>query len=261
MDIFIDCMIFIMGTFFGSFFTLAVYRIPLKLDITHEHSFCPNCNHKLGVLDLVPIWSYVFLRGKCRYCGQKVRIRYLILEVLSGVVFLLSFLSFKIEIIPFDFQKFINFTNFVFLYVTLVLIAGIDKEYRTINLSVLTFGGVCQTLYILYLYIVGDANMYRYSIYLAIFIVSYLLSLLQRKNSSYIRDFLLLELYVLAVLKPFLWRYYKCSWNHIGFFVVFNTKNKIKSDAIRIFNGYFCNWLSDSSKLFSLYKLEDVGDD
>ena len=41
-------LIFIMGAYFGSFYTLAVYRIPLGLDITHEHSFCPNCKHKLG---------------------------------------------------------------------------------------------------------------------------------------------------------------------------------------------------------------------
>lgn len=83
MNLFLDSMIFIMGTFFGSFFTLAVYRIPLKKDITHEHSFCPNCNHKLGVLDLIPVFSYLFLQGKCRYCGEKVRIRYLLLEVLD----------------------------------------------------------------------------------------------------------------------------------------------------------------------------------
>ena len=57
-------MIFIMGTVFGSFFTLAVYRIPLGLNITYERSFCPNCNHKLGFKDLIPILSYMSLRRK-----------------------------------------------------------------------------------------------------------------------------------------------------------------------------------------------------
>lgn len=63
-EIFIYILIFIMGAYFGSFYTLAIYRIPLGLDITHEHSFCPNCNHKLGILDLFPILSYIFIRRK-----------------------------------------------------------------------------------------------------------------------------------------------------------------------------------------------------
>ena len=66
MNIVLYTLIFIIGTLFGSFFTLAVYRIPLGKDITHERSFCPNCNHKLQFLDLIPILSYIFLGGKCR---------------------------------------------------------------------------------------------------------------------------------------------------------------------------------------------------
>ena len=50
--------IFCIGTLFGSFFTLAVYRIPLKRDITHERSFCPNCNHKLNFLDTINFFKY-----------------------------------------------------------------------------------------------------------------------------------------------------------------------------------------------------------
>ena len=46
MNTFIYIIIFIIGTLFGSFYTLAVYRIPKRQDITHTHSYCPNCNHK-----------------------------------------------------------------------------------------------------------------------------------------------------------------------------------------------------------------------
>ena len=76
-----------MGTVFGSFFTLAVYRIPLGINILYKHSFCPNCNTKLKFIDLIPILSYISLKGRCRYCGEKVRPRYLCLEILSGLVF------------------------------------------------------------------------------------------------------------------------------------------------------------------------------
>ena len=87
MDIFVYILLFIIGTLFGSFYTLAVYRIPKRQDITHTHSYCPKCNHKLGFFDLIPIFSYVLLRGKCRYCKEKIRPRYLLLEALSGTLF------------------------------------------------------------------------------------------------------------------------------------------------------------------------------
>lgn len=201
MNVFLWMMIFIMGTFFGSFFTLAVYRIPLKKDITHEHSFCPNCNHKLGVFDLMPVFSYLFLRGKCRYCGEPVRIRYLLLEVLSGIVFLVAYLSWNIQNVYLDCSQIIDFIFFVMMYVTLVLIAGIDKEYRTINMSVLLFGMICQAIYILYLYVIEDPSMYRYSIYFALFILLFIVnSILRKKKSNYFIQMVILCFYVMAVL-------------------------------------------------------------
>ena len=89
MDIFIFIMIFIAGTVFGSFYSLAVYRIPRKENITYVQSHCVSCNHKLGLMDLIPIWSYIFLKGRCRYCKEKIRSRYVLLEVTSGFTFLL----------------------------------------------------------------------------------------------------------------------------------------------------------------------------
>ena len=72
MNIIIYITIFVIGTLFGSFFTLATYRIPKKQDITHTHSYCPNCNSKLGFFELIPILSYIFLKGKCKHCGKKI---------------------------------------------------------------------------------------------------------------------------------------------------------------------------------------------
>lgn len=198
MEFFIILIIFIMGTFFGSFFTLAVYRIPLKKDITHERSFCPNCNHRLEALDLIPVWSYIFLGGKCRYCGQKIRIRYLLLEVLSGIVFVLAFLSLKINI--FNLSRIPDFVFFIFAYTTLALIAGIDKEHRKINSSILLFGGVAQLIYILYLYIIGATSIYRYSIYMLLFLIILLInSILQKKGENYNFQILTLYMYILAI--------------------------------------------------------------
>ena len=94
LDVFLYCMIFIMGTLFGSFFTLASYRIPRKLDIVKTRSFCPNCKHELGFFDLIPVLSYICHLGKCKYCKVKISPRYFMFELLSGSVFALLYYIF-----------------------------------------------------------------------------------------------------------------------------------------------------------------------
>jgi prepilin signal peptidase PulO-like enzyme (type II secretory pathway) len=194
-----------MGTVFGSFFTLAIYRIPLHKDITHERSFCPSCNHRLEFIDLIPILSYIFLKGKCRYCGQKIRIRYLILEILSGIVFLLAYMSFGIHFPNYEITKLITFLFFVFMYVTVVIVSGIDKEYRTINNGTILFGTIMQVLYILYLYIFEKYNLYniyRYSIYFVLLLILFIVNRIyckQNTKKSYALEILLYSIYIAFV--------------------------------------------------------------
>ena len=169
MDIFIYAIIFVIGTFFGSFFTLAVYRIPKKEDILIKHSYCPNCNHKLGFFDLFPIFSYVFLWGKCRYCKQKIRPRYLILEILSGLVFLIFVLCAKVDF--FTIHEVINIA-FLLIYISILfIIAGIDKEIINVEKSVLTCGYFIEILYMIYLYILDGVNVYQYVIYILLLLI------------------------------------------------------------------------------------------
>lgn len=152
MNTFFCIMMFIMGAFFGSFFTLAVYRLPLKKNITYERSFCPNCNHKLGAFDLVPVFSYIFLGGKCRYCKEKIKIRYLLLEVLSGLVFVLAYLSYNMEY-PFLIGiRTINLIDFIIMYIFLAILAGIDKERMIVQKNVLMVGFCANLIYNTYLY-------------------------------------------------------------------------------------------------------------
>ena len=199
MDIFTYIVIFIIGTVFGSFFTLAVYRIPLHKDITHERSFCPNCNHRLEFLDLIPVLSYIFLGGKCRYCGKKIRIRYLILEIVSGIVFLFTYLSFGIHFPYYNTSLIIDFLSFVFFYITIVIISGIDKEYKMVNKGTILFGTIMQAIYILYLYIVKGINVYRYSIYFVLLIVLEIICKIFSDKKSYVIDVLLASIYICFV--------------------------------------------------------------
>ena len=171
MNTFLFIIIFIIGTLFGSFYTLAVYRIPKRQDIVHTHSYCPNCNHKLGLLDLFPIFSYLFLGGKCRYCKEKIRPRYLILEVLSGILFVAIAYLMGINISNVSTIKIVEYC-FIILYLTfIVLMSGIDYENKKIDKAVNIYGIGISILYMVYLCIVEKANIYRYGIYLMCYII------------------------------------------------------------------------------------------
>lgn len=177
-------MAFIMGTFLGSFFTLAVYRIPIKQDITHERSYCPKCNHKLNFLDLVPVFSYIFLGGKCRYCKEKIRPRYIILELMSGIIFMLYILSLNLDLYNIQIGDLIKIL-FGMIYIGIFSItAGIDLENIKIEKGIMVFLAITSIIYMLYLYILG-VNMYRYVIYLMIIIC---LLVIDKVKPSYTLD-------------------------------------------------------------------------
>lgn len=197
MNIFLYIIIFIMGTVFGSFYTLAVYRIPNKIDITHTHSFCPKCKHKLGFFELIPIWSYIFLGGKCKQCKQKIRPRYLIIEICCGFIFLLIALAEKIDIYNLKIAVLIELA-FLALYLSaIIIIAGIDKEKRQIEKSVMYYALGILVFYIIYLCIIDKASIYRYVMYLATTMILLILDTMNLKTKakiSYLNSILMLLL-------------------------------------------------------------------
>lgn len=171
MDIIIYIFIFAIGAVLGSFYTLAVYRIPLKQDITHTRSYCPKCNHKLNFWDLIPILSYVFLRGRCRYCKEKIRPRYIIIEILSGVIFLIFTIALNIDFLNPELEKLGTLAFGTMFLSTIFIVIGIFKEYKKIWASVMNFGIISQIVYIVYLYILNK-NIYRYIIYMPIILLA-----------------------------------------------------------------------------------------
>ena len=80
-------MIFFVGACFGSFINCAVIRLTKRTGSLWGRSECPECGHALGAADLIPILSWVFLRGKCRYCRKKISARYPLTELLCGAGF------------------------------------------------------------------------------------------------------------------------------------------------------------------------------
>jgi leader peptidase (prepilin peptidase)/N-methyltransferase len=182
MKIVLYIYIYIIGVVLGSFFTLAIHRIPRKQDITHTRSYCPNCNHRLNFLDLIPVLSYIFLGGKCRYCHEKIRPRYLIIEVLSGIAFLLFVISLNIDILNIEINKIALLVFGVLFISTIFMILGIFKEYKIIEKSILTFGVVSEIFYITYLYIFKEINIYRYIIYSVIFLTMLIINMKLNKE-------------------------------------------------------------------------------
>ena len=77
-----------LGALIGSFTNVLIYRIPIKKSIAFPPSACPNCSHRLGVLDLVPIFSWLALGGKCRYCRNPISSRYPLIEAVSALGYL-----------------------------------------------------------------------------------------------------------------------------------------------------------------------------
>ena len=185
MDIFIFIMIFIAGTVFGSFYSLAVYRIPRKENITYVQSHCVSCNHKLGLMDLIPIWSYIFLKGRCRYCKEKIRSRYVLLEVTSGFTFLLIALFLKINV----YSSILEFINLfvIYLFVTAVfIIGGIDKEHHIIPDSLILYLSLISILKIIvnaFMEISAISNIIGFLVIpIILLIINLVLSKLNKEN-------------------------------------------------------------------------------
>lgn len=200
LEIVLLIIIFILGIYFGSFFTLATYRLPKKENITYKHSYCPNCNHKLGALDLMPIFSYIFLGGKCKYCKKSIGARYLLFETLTGIVFVLFAISLNINLYNLSINTIIYFILSILYFSSLFILAGIEKEKGIIQKSVLIYGVFVSLVYMIYSYTLTKTNVYEYVIYLSFMIVLLFFDtkLLKKKlKYNYWIQILILILYML----------------------------------------------------------------
>lgn len=123
LNIFVGICIFIIGTLFGSFFSLALYRIPKHEDIVIKNSYCPKCLHNLGFFDLIPILSFVIRRGRCKYCREKISIRYPLFEIFNGIIFLLLYV-----IIGYNLKLLLTLSIYVVLFLTIGVIISNYKN-------------------------------------------------------------------------------------------------------------------------------------
>jgi len=100
--VFIDILVLIYGLVLGSFFNVVAIRLLKKESLAFPPSHCPQCNHRLHILDLIPVFSYLILQGRCRYCKTEISALYPFGEMFTAVsiFFVYKFVGITIELIP-----------------------------------------------------------------------------------------------------------------------------------------------------------------
>lgn len=134
-----EILILIIGLCIGSFLNVCIYRIPREESIAFPPSHCTSCGYELKAVDLIPIISYLFLKGKCRKCGEKISIKYPLVELLNGVLYLLIFLRFGLSL---------SFVFYSLLTSLLIVISYIDLDSKYIYSSTTILGVVLAAIYI-----------------------------------------------------------------------------------------------------------------
>jgi leader peptidase (prepilin peptidase)/N-methyltransferase len=87
--------IFLLGLIFGSFMNLCIYRLPRDLSVSNPpRSQCPHCGHQIAFYDNVPVVSWLLLQGRCRHCRAPISPRYLLIELLTGILFVACYSHF-----------------------------------------------------------------------------------------------------------------------------------------------------------------------
>lgn len=99
---------FVYGIVVGSFLNVCIYRLPEEQSIMHPPSHCPKCSTRLKAIDLVPLFSFLLLGRKCRYCGAPIRWRYFTVELITGVLFVATYLVHGFSIDFFAYVAFIS---------------------------------------------------------------------------------------------------------------------------------------------------------
>jgi len=140
-------ILFVIGIILSFFFTKLGYRLPLGEDML-EPSRCDKCNHELKLIEKIPIISYIIQRGKCKYCNQKISRLYLPFEIMTGILFVLTYFVFINDELPH-----LKIIFGLFFISGLIIICYSDIKYMIISdeiLIVFTSIIVILKLYIIF---------------------------------------------------------------------------------------------------------------
>ncbi len=92
-NIILGVFVVLFGLSFGSFLNVLIYRIPNEISVISPPSSCPECGNELKWYHNIPIFSWLFLKGRCGFCGEKISVKYPVVELANGVIWLLLYLK------------------------------------------------------------------------------------------------------------------------------------------------------------------------
>ncbi len=139
-DWFVYTVSFILGTIFGSFFNVLIYRLPRKESIVFPPSHCPSCGYEIKPYDNIPVISFIVLKGKCRNCGARISFRYPLVEFITGLLFLFVVYNYGISLTS---------LNYLIFFSVLFIISFIDAQTMLVPDSLIITGllwGIFYTL-------------------------------------------------------------------------------------------------------------------
>jgi leader peptidase (prepilin peptidase) / N-methyltransferase len=132
MDPIHSILIFVFGLIIGSFLNVCIYRLPRNQSVVHPPSSCPDCGSPIHAYDNIPILGYILLKGRCRDCGGSISIRYLLIEFMTGIFFVMLLWLFGLSM---------ELPVYMLFVALLITISFIDLEF-TIIPDVLSLGGL-----------------------------------------------------------------------------------------------------------------------
>jgi prepilin signal peptidase PulO-like enzyme (type II secretory pathway) len=179
--LFFYIFVFLLGLAVGSFLNCIIYRLEKNESFLKGRSYCPNCHHVLAWQDLIPILSFLILKGKCRYCGKKISLQYPLVELATGILFFsISYSTFQHSNTP-TFQQFIQFLYLSIVSSFLIIIFVYDLKHYLIPDKVI-YPAIALTLIFNFKFLIfKQFQIFKYSILsafgsAAFFLVIFLIS-------------------------------------------------------------------------------------
>lgn len=139
----IELYVFIVGLLLGSFFNVCIYRIPRGESIAFPPSHCTSCDNKIMWYDLIPVVSYIILRGRCRHCKEKISIRYPIIELVTALLFLGTYMEYGLSIFT---------IKYIVLISLLIVIGMIDFDTTDVYDSTIITGIILGIIFAITMY-------------------------------------------------------------------------------------------------------------
>ena len=131
-------LIFIFSILVASFYNVCIHRMIINQSVVFPSSYCPSCHHPLKPLDLIPIFSYIFLLGRCRYCKGRISLRYFMVEIITPILAIFLYGIYGVSW---------QFIGYFVLASLLIITSFIDIEQQIIPNKIIGYGLILGILF------------------------------------------------------------------------------------------------------------------